>query len=670
MFSTLGLFSQVPCPYERNCALPGCLFLHGRDRARNRDVSAHSLNDEKPTPTGRQSIIDEGTRKRRKLATSEEDVLSTKSTSSVTPANNLVDSLQKKEKGNAGSLLGSKSALTTLHGAVSPPSLRSPGRGTSGSLGTSNGASSGNRESLAKQQAPNPETLNPRMIPTPPASHAVRLAILKKLHEQLERLNREHVAAPDSTSSAPNLSPQDLIKMALDEEEQTARKNGLVYSNVIKNRIMHYKKMDLKAWREMLVEAVKENARANAGAREKPPKEIKTGLSSPEELALLPRLQANLVNLHKFGYVTSIPTEKDVTDAREGVELAQGWEQCDRCRNRFQVFPGRREEDGALTTGGPCRYHSARPRHPDKDQRDLSKPVDRMFPCCNEPIGETSGCSTAETHVFKVTAVNRLASTLQFEQTPPNETARTDRAVCLDCEMGYTALGLELIRLTATAWPTGEVILDLLVRPMGEVLDLNTRFSGVTTQQMTDAPTFDGTMSTSSPSSTSPDSPLSIAASPAVARAALFALISDSTPLMGHALENDLNACRIIHPALVDSALLFPHRRGLPFRQSLKMLVSRHLDRDIQRVGAGHGIGHDSAEDARAAGDLVRYALGKEWAKMRREGWSVVDGVFMPPAPVERKAKKQAKLQVDGGDDDSDAGLEGGMAVDPKEGGE
>jgi RNA exonuclease 1 len=53
-----------------------------------------------------------------------------------------------------------------------------------------------------------------------------------------------------------------------------------------------------------------------------------------------------------------------------------------------------------------------------------------------------------------------------------------------------------------------------------------------------------------------------------------------------------------VHTRIVDSALLFPHGRGLPFRMSLRELAKRHLGLTIQTAGAD---GHSSLEDARIA---------------------------------------------------------------------
>jgi hypothetical protein len=117
---------------------------------------------------------------------------------------------------------------------------------------------------------------------------------------------------------------------------------------------------------------------------------------------------------------------------------------------------------------------------------------------------------------------------------------------------------------------------------------------------------------------------LYIVESPDKARELLCTFLSPGTPLIGHGLENDLNTTRLIHSPLIDTALLFPHNAGLPYRNALRTLVSLHLGRAIQVVGSAVE-GHDSKEDAIAAGDLVRFAIGKEWERMRRGGWSLED---------------------------------------------
>ncbi|KAI1007615.1 hypothetical protein K3495_g610 [Podosphaera aphanis] len=176
--------------------------------------------------------------------------------------------------------------------------------------------------------------------------------------------------------------------------------------------------------------------------------------------------------------------------------------------------------------------------------------------------------------------------------------------------MGYTVNGLELIRLTATSWPDGHDLFDVLVRPMGPVLDLNSRYSGVYPEDMAAAPPW-------TPDTPSTPARLHIVESPAAARSLLFSHLCPNTPLIGHGLENDLNATRIIHPTVIDTALLFPHKAGLPWRNSLKMLAQTLLNRRIQVTGSTSKAGHDSREDANAAGELVKYALKVKHDKSR-----------------------------------------------------
>jgi RNA exonuclease 1 len=55
-------------------------------------------------------------------------------------------------------------------------------------------------------------------------------------------------------------------------------------------------------------------------------------------------------------------------------------------------------------------------------------------------------------------------------------------------------------------------------------------------------------------------------------RKSLDNLINSETILVGHALDNDLKTMRIIHHKCVDTAILFPHRAGPPYRRALKDL--------------------------------------------------------------------------------------------------
>jgi hypothetical protein len=499
------------------------------------------------------------------------------------------------------------------------------------------------------------ETLNPRHLKTAaPAAHDFRYKALKLLHDQFQRLNNELKKDANEDEKKLVLSAQELIWLALDEEQRMATEKPSIYQNVIKNRIMTYKRMTPGQWRdERVAELRKKSALSTPGSRTPrksvlgPPKVIQTGLTPQQEVEFLVHLRTPIESLSKWGYVPVPPSEEEIAKAREGEEASLGWEVCDRCTTRFQVFPGRREEDGALTSGGKCVHHPGRPYYPERTLGDTDKPA-RRYRCCQQVVGESPGCVSGNTHVFKTTSPARLAAVIPFAETPPNPLVPKDRAVCFDCEMGYTVRGMELIRLTATSWPDGKELLDVLVKPVGEVLDLNSRFSGVwpddivsaepwsaekpDTQGETKDQADDSTPPYTDPEKAKKKKRMQIVPSPAVARDLLFSLIAPETPLIGHGLENDLNAVRVIHPTLVDTILLYPHRRGLPMRYGLKMLMETQLNRTIQVEEVdGKAVGHDSAEDARAAGELVRLKVMEKWRDMQGLGWRLVDGEFVPP---------------------------------------
>ena len=128
-----------------------------------------------------------------------------------------------------------------------------------------------------------------------------------------------------------------------------------------------------------------------------------------------------------------------------------------------------------------------------------------------------------------------------------------------------------------------------------------------------------------------------IVSSPAEARKLLYQYITPSTPIIGHGLENDLNALRLIHPTLIDTILLYPHRAGLPIRHGLKALMMQRLGRSIQTANdtasAGVEGGHDSKEDAIAAGELVRLKVKMEWEKLKGQGWTIdSEGTLFEPS--------------------------------------
>jgi RNA exonuclease 1 len=637
MFTIKGLFSDIECPYKDTCLLPGCIFRHATtDMAKVEAGPSTTATTAETTGKG-------GSAKKQKVEKHPNAGSASGQHSSVRRTNGV----SEKE-----GVVAKDSTPQTVRRRISPPPLR---RSTDLESKPKVSLSQGAPQAPSKPPVKTPqslqvpakpqkrETLNPRLLKQAPAKHDLRLRLVKALHDQLVRLNSELKKDASAAEEPLVLSDQALITMTLDMEEKAATETGPIYANVVKNHIFGYKKMTVDKWKEERASARAAEEALKSLDASKPksaetPITIDTRLTLDEELQLLPRLYTPITGLSKYNYVSSAPSAEDIEQSKRGIEAAKGWEVCDRCKTRFQVFPGRREEDGALTTGGTCKYHWGRTYLEDKSLDDRGAKRARRFKCCAQAMGDSVGCTQAETHVFKVSEVKRLAALWNFEKTPENPHG-SKTPVAFDCEMGYTVHGLEMIRLTATSWPGGQELLDVLVRPMGEILDLNSRFSGVYGQQMADAKLWTPGVDSIDALKGGDNKELRVVSSPILARELLWSFLSPTTPLIGHAIENDLNVVRMIHPTIIDTALLFPHKMGLPYRMSLKNLMFLHLKRNIQ-MGTEDVAGHDSKEDAIAAGDLVRWKIGREWKTMQLDGWTLKDGHFIPPP-------KRGKLTVE-----------------------
>lgn len=146
-----------------------------------------------------------------------------------------------------------------------------------------------------------------------------------------------------------------------------------------------------------------------------------------------------------------------------------------------------------------------------------------------------------------------------------SEETKASALVGIDCEMVRTQKGLELARLSIVS-ETGEVIYDAFVKPENEVVDYLTPYSGITSELLSKA-TVNLTQ----------------------VQTEVKKLISKSTIVCGHSLENDMKVLKLVHKKIIDSSVLYPH--PVPtFKFGLKKLAERYLQKSIQNVMIKSGI--------------------------------------------------------------------------------
>lgn len=218
------------------------------------------------------------------------------------------------------------------------------------------------------------------------------------------------------------------------------------------------------------------------------------------------------------------------------------------------------------------------------------KLVSKMYTCCRGKPN-THGCTEAPVHVWDglqqgVNLIENFVYT-KSRRNPPRDGNYGVYAV--DCEMCYTVCGLELTKVTVVGMD-GRLVYDSYVKPEHEIVDYNTRFSGVSAKDF------------------KRNTPKTLKE----VQNDLMGFINAHTILVGHGLENDLRALKIAHFRVVDTSHTFPHPNGLPYRWSLKNLTLAILKRNIQC----NKDGHNSYEDARACMELALWQVRKDYKNL------------------------------------------------------
>uniref|UniRef100_A0A3Q2SSY6 RNA exonuclease 1 homolog n=1 Tax=Fundulus heteroclitus TaxID=8078 RepID=A0A3Q2SSY6_FUNHE len=233
---------------------------------------------------------------------------------------------------------------------------------------------------------------------------------------------------------------------------------------------------------------------------------------------------------------------------------------CCRCGATYSV-----DQTGKHLRKEECNYHYGKVKH-----QLVPGGVETRYSCCQGVMG-APGCQ-----MFKVK--NQVCGWLKNVHTFID-----------NISMCYTVQGLELSRVTVINSDL-QVVYDTFVRPDNEVIDYNTRFSGISEDDVKGNHT-----------------------SLWEVQDTLLSFISADTILVGHGLETDLCLLKLLHGVVVDTSVVFPHRLGPPNKLSLNSLTAEYLRRIIQESVCGH----DTAEDAAACLELMLWKM-KEDGKLKK----------------------------------------------------
>lgn len=250
----------------------------------------------------------------------------------------------------------------------------------------------------------------------------------------------------------------------------------------------------------------------------------------------------------------------------------------------------------------------------------------KPYRCCNTIDGQ--GCQTLPKHDFRLSL--RAISHQDFLPTPsPTPSKEKLKAVVFDCEMAGIASGAgETILLCATDYLTGQVILHSFVNPTGRITQMRDEVHGISKQTLNTA----------------------ISQGKALlgwegARAELWKFIDADTILIGHALQNDLDALRMIHHRIVDSGIMARKTVGINRIQwSLLTLCDELLHQEIRK---SKGKIHECLEDVMATREVVLFCTRQreeflDWAKKT----SIRELALEAEREKLREEKKKADLNM------------------------
>nr|CAG4643032.1 EOG090X01LQ [Ilyocryptus agilis] len=396
---------------------------------------------------------------------------------------------------------------------------------------------------------------------------------------------------------------EDAYQRAVEEEKSAYSKcsSKVVYVNVITNLVQRIRRevesgsskavtnqsTDRKIMSHSAMLAGKGGATVSWSI-EKPRNGNKIDSSLLKGVALYKLLERHVLTVEQqeyFGYPRPDPTEKGKAvvntankfRAKPGASLNMGPDQrlCDRCGTMYKI----NSKGMAVKEDDVCSYHWG---------KQFTRRGETRYTCCKGEVN-SDGCSVAKWHISDMISAENLRKGFVRTMMKPEPADGNHGVFALDCEMCYTTEGPELTRVTVVDTDC-RTVYETLVKPDNPILDYNTRFSGISEEDLTNVKTTIRDV-----------------------QAVLLSKFSDRTILIGHSFESDLCALKVIHNAVIDTSVVFPHPRGLPYKKALRTLCADILQKIIQNdVG-----GHDSAEDAIACMELMMWKVKQELKQIK-----------------------------------------------------
>jgi len=167
----------------------------------------------------------------------------------------------------------------------------------------------------------------------------------------------------------------------------------------------------------------------------------------------------------------------------------------------------------------------------------------------------------------------------------PEKVEGTLNAVAIDCEMIETSMGDELSRLSVIGYDE-KVLLDEYYKPHGEIVDLRTSISGIVMENIANATKY-----------------------PENAIDSLSVFADQHTIIIGHSLENDMKALKLLHTKIIDTSIIYNNEPNIyyPKKPGLGFLYQKYFGLNIREKGCSH----DSIEDAVTSLKLAKLSMNE-----------------------------------------------------------